>query len=288
MRTLDDTTVGTVTLGDLEVRRLGFGAMRISGARNAQGVRDRETAIALVREVVDRGVNLIDTADIYGYGESEEIIAEALHPYPAGVVIATKAGYKPAKILPGHMVLPPEGDPEHIKRQCDESLRRLKLDVIDVYQVHCPDPRVPYADTVGAFVELQQAGKVRHIGVSNVQPFQLELAQSLGTVVSVQNRYNAGDRASEAVLRACTEQSIAFLPYAPMIVGNKKATTALDEIAQAHDALPQQVSLAWLLEKSPMMLPIPGTSQVTHAHENIDAAWLRLSTDEIARLDDAF
>jgi aryl-alcohol dehydrogenase-like predicted oxidoreductase len=262
--------------------------MRISGARNDNGVRDRQTAQALVRRVVERGVNLIDTADIYGYGESEEIIAEALHPYPDGVVIATKAGYKPAKILPGHMVLPPEGDPDHIKRQCDESLRRLKVDVIDVYQVHCPDPRVPYADTVGAFVELQQAGKVRHIGVSNVQPFQLELAQSMCEIVSVQNRYNAGARDSEAVLKICTEQGIPFLPYAPMIVGNAKATAALDDVASAHDALPNQVALAWLLARSPMMLPIPGTSQQKHLDENVDAAWLDLTGDELARLDEAF
>jgi aryl-alcohol dehydrogenase-like predicted oxidoreductase len=285
MRALDDATVGTVSLGDRKVRRLGFGAMRISGARDAEGVRDRETARALVRGVTERGVNLIDTADIYGYGESEEIIAEALHPYPPGLVIATKAGYRPGKILPGHVVLPPEGDPEHIKRQCDESLRRLRVDVIDLYQVHCPDPRVPYAETVGAFKELQDEGKVRHIGVSNVQPFQLELAQSICEVVSVQNRYNAGDRGSEAVLDICTTQGIAFMPYAPMLVGNHKAVAVLEQIAASHGAIEQQVALAWLLQRSPVMLPIPGTSQLAHANENVDAAWLRLSADDLDEVD---
>src|SRR5262245_7693834 len=156
-RTLSDDAVGTFTIGgELTVRRLGFGAMRISGARSADGVRDRETARQLVRRVVERGVNLIDTANIYGYGESEEIIAEALHPYPDDLVIATKAGYRPGKILPGHVTLPPLGDPAHIKAECDASLRRLRIDVIDLYQVHAPDPTIPYADTIGAFVELQQ------------------------------------------------------------------------------------------------------------------------------------
>jgi pyridoxine 4-dehydrogenase len=288
MNALDDSTVGTVTLGDLEVRRLGFGAMTISGARTPDGVRDRETARALVREVVDRGVNLIDTADIYGYGESEEIIAEALHPYPDGVVIATKAGYRPGKVLPGHMSLPAEGDPDHIRRQCDLSLQRLKVDVIDLYQVHTPDTRVPWADTLGAFVELQQEGKVRHIGLSNVQPFQLQIAQEMCEIVSVQNRYNAGERGSDAVLELCTEQNIAFIPFSPTRVANEKAIAAVNDIAAAHNAIPQQVSLSWLLRRSPMMVPIPGTSKVAHADENIDAAWVELSSEELGRLDEAF
>ena len=156
-RTLTDASVGTFTIGgDLTVRRLGFGAMRISSARNAEGVRDRETARRLIRRVVDRGVNFIDTANIYGYGESEEIIAEALHPYPDDLVITTKAGYLPGKIKPGHITLPPKGDPDHIRTECDQSLRRLRVDTIDLYQVHTPDPSVPYDETIGAFVELQQ------------------------------------------------------------------------------------------------------------------------------------
>jgi pyridoxine 4-dehydrogenase len=163
--TLDDTTVGTVDIAGWTVRRLGFGAMRISGARNGEGMRDREVARALVRRVVDRGINLIDTANIYGYGESEEIIADALHPYPADLLITTKAGFKPGKIAPGKASLPPLGTPEHIREECEKSLRRLRVDAIDLYQVHVPDPAVPYEDTVGVFADLQREGKVRHVGV---------------------------------------------------------------------------------------------------------------------------
>jgi pyridoxine 4-dehydrogenase len=282
-RVLDDSTVGTVTIGgDITVRRLGFGAMRISGARNAEGVRDRDVARTLVRRVAERGVTLIDTANIYGYGESEEIIAEALQPYRDELLITTKAGFKPGKIPPGETSLPPLGRPEHIKEECDKSLQRLGVDVIDLYQMHVPDPDVPYADTIGAFVELQQAGKVRHIGVSNVNVEQLELARSLCTVVSVQNRYNAGDRRSEEVLDICEREGIAFLPWAPILVG--EAADAVEKVAAAHGATPQQVSLQWLLHRSPVMAPIPGTSSVEHADENIDAAWLQLSDDELASI----
>jgi pyridoxine 4-dehydrogenase len=285
-RVLGDDTVGTVTIGgDLVVRRMGFGAMRISGARNAEGVRDRDEARRLCREVVDRGVNFIDTANIYGYGQSEEIIYEALHPYPDDLVIATKAGFRPGKIEPGQTSLPPLGRPEHIKEECDKSLKRLAVDVIDLYQVHVPDPDVPYEETVGAFVELQAAGKVRHIGVSNVTVEQLRLAQSLCAVVSVQNRYNPGDRHSEALLEPCEADGIAFLPWAPIIVAGSAAEKVVEEIAAEHGVTPQQVSLAWLLARSPWMLPIPGTSKVAHAGDNVDAAWLSLSREEIARLD---
>jgi pyridoxine 4-dehydrogenase len=285
-RVLDDDTVGTVTIGgDLVVRRLGFGAMRISGARNAEGVRDRDEARRICREVVDRGVNFIDTANIYGYGQSEEIIAEALHPYPDDLVIATKAGFRPGKIEPGKTSLPPLGRPEHIKEECDKSLERLAVDVIDLYQVHVPDPDVPYEETVGAFVELQAAGKIRHIGVSNVTVEQLRLAQSLCTVVSVQNRYNPGDRHSEALLEPCEADGIAFLPWAPIIVAGSAAEKVVEEIAAEHGVTAQQVSLAWLLARSPWMLPIPGTSKVAHAVDNVDAAWLSLSREELARLD---
>jgi aryl-alcohol dehydrogenase-like predicted oxidoreductase len=285
-RVLGDDTVGTVTIGgDLVVRRMGFGAMRISGARNAEGVRDRDEARRLCREVVDRGVNFIDTANIYGYGQSEEIIAEALHPYPDDLVIATKAGFRPGKIEPGQTSLPPLGRPEHIKEECDKSLKRLAVDVIDLYQVHVPDPDVPYEETVGAFVELQAAGKIRHIGVSNVSLEQLRLAQSLCTVVSVQNRYNPGDRHSEALVDPCEADGIAFLPWAPVIVAGSAAEKVVEEIAAEHGVTGQQVSLAWLLARSPWMLPIPGTSKVAHAGDNVDAAWLSLSREEIARLD---
>jgi len=287
-RRLDDSTVGTITIGgDLTVRRLGFGAMRISGARNAAGVRDRDEARRLCRTVVDRGVNFIDAANIYGYGECEEIIGEALRPYPKDLVVATKAGFRPGKIEPGKTSLPPLGRPDHIKAECDKSLARLGVETIDLYQVHVPDPEVPYEDTVGAFVELQQAGKVRHIGVSNVTLDQLAIARSLCEVVSVQNRYNAGSRASDPVLEVCERDRIAFLPWAPIILEDTPAEATIASIAADHGVSTQQVGLQWLLHRSPVMLPIPGTSKVDHAQENLDAAWLSLSDDELGRLDAA-
>ncbi len=285
---ITDEAVGTFTIGgDLTVRRLGFGAMRISGARNAEGTRDRETTRQIVRRVVDRGVNLIDTANIYGYGESEEIIAEALHPYPDDLVITTKAGYKPAKILKGHVTLPPLGHPDHIREECDKSLRRLRVDVIDLYQVHAPDPNIPYDETIGAFVELQQAGKVRHIGISNVTVEQLAFAQQLCTVATVQNRFNAGDRNSDAVIAACEADGIGFMPWAPVLLPSRRVSAVTAEIARQHGATSQQVALRWLLSRSPNMLPIPGTSQVAHADENLEAAWLTLADDDLARIDEA-
>lgn len=284
-RTLDDATVGTIKLGDLAVRRLGFGAMRISSAKNAAGELDREEAVKLSRRVYDRGVNFIDAANIYGYGECELILAEALYPYPKDLVIGTKAGFKVAKMEPGQRSLPPSGRPEEIKEECEKSLKRLRVDVIDLYQVHVPDPAVPYADTVGAFAELQKAGKVRHIGVSNVSPEQLKIAQGICEVVSVQNRYNMGERSSEAVLQACETDGMAFLPYRPVILKDTPADGVSKEIAAAHGVQPQQVALAWLLTHSPQMLPIPGTSKLAHLDENVDAAWLKLTDAELARLD---
>ncbi len=287
-RILTDDTVGTFSIGgDLAVRRLGFGAMRISGARNGEDVRDRDEARRLIRRVVDRGVNFVDTANIYGYGESEEIIAEALHPYPSDLVITTKAGYKPAKILKGHITLPPFGHPDHIREECDKSLRRLRVDVIDLYQVHTPDPQIPYEDTIGAFVQLQQAGKVRHIGLSNITAEQLAFAQQFCTVASVENRYNAGDRGSDAVIDACRDQGIAFLPWAPIMLTNRRVGTTMSDIAAAHGVLAQQVALQWLLHRSPNVIPIPGTSRTPHADENIDAAWLALDESDIARIDES-
>ena len=284
-RTLDDTTAGVIRLGDLTVRRLGFGAMRISSARNAERQVDRGEAVKLCRRVVERGVNFIDIANVYGYGACEEILAEALHPYPKDLVIGTKAGFATVRMEPGARRLPEDGRPEHIKEQCEISLRRLKLDVIDLYQVHVPDPKVPYAETVGAFADLQREGKVRHIGVSNVTPEQLKIAQSVCQVVSVQNRYNIGTRDSEAVLAACETQGMAFLPYRPVILKDTPAEAAVNEIAAIHGALPQQVAIAWLLGHAKAMLPIPGTSSRKHLDENVDAAWLNLDAEEIARLD---
>jgi len=301
-RRLDDETVGTVRLAGKVVRRLGFGAMRVSGARNSEGVRDRDEAIRLYRRVYERGVNFIDVANIYGYGECEEILPEALYPYPEDLLIGTKAGFRPGKIEPGQRSLPPLGRPEHIKEECDRSLKRLRLDCIDLYQVHVPDPDVPYEDTVGAFVELQRDGKIRHIGVSNVSVEQLTVAQSLCEVVSVQNAYNVARRGAEDVLQACQAQGIVFIPHSPNILstrgvpygstgaveGSVSPTEALvEEIAASHGVSSQQVAVAWLLAHSPVMVPIPGTSKVAHADDNIDAGWLRLTSDDLGRLDAA-
>ena len=284
-RTLEDTTVGTLPIGDLPVRRLGFGAMRISSARNAEGKRDRGEAVRLCRQAYERGVRFFDTADIYGLGESEEIIAEALHPYPDDLVIGTKAGYRPARIDPGHATMPPRGRPEDIKAQCEKSLRALRLDCLALYQVHTPDPGIPYADTLGAFTDLQQEGKVRHIGVCNVSEAQLELACSMFPVVSVQNRYNASDRAFEGVLAACEQAGIPFLPWQPIAVKPNLAGRTVAEVATDMGVLPQQVALAWLFRRSPLMLPIPGTSKVSHLDDNIDGAWVSLSAEDYARID---
>jgi pyridoxine 4-dehydrogenase len=284
---LDDTTVGTVDIAGWTVRRLGFGAMRISGARNALGVRDREVARALVRRVVDRGVNLIDTANIYGYGESEEIIAEALHPYDSALLITTKAGFKPGKIAPGGTSLPPLGTPEHIREECEKSLRRLRVDAIDLYQVHVPDPAVPYEDTVGAFADLQREGKVRHVGVSNVSAEQLGVAQSICDVVTVENRYNVGDRYSETMVALCEQQGIAFFPWQPVAPEGPGVRRSLAVVAAAHEVSVQQVALAWLLAHSDIVVPIPGTTNIDHLDDNIDAAWLSLDAADIATLDAA-
>jgi aryl-alcohol dehydrogenase-like predicted oxidoreductase len=284
-RVLDDTAAGTFTIGDHTVRRLGFGAMRVSGARNANGVRDRDEAVKLYRRVYDRGVNFIDVANIYGYGQCEEILPEALYPYPSDLLIGTKAGFRPGKIEPGKRSLPPLGTPEHIKEECEKSLRRLRVDCIDLYQVHVPDPDVPYEETVGAFVELRDEGKVRDIGISNVTLEHLAIAQSLCPIVSVQNAYNIARRGSEDVLRACEAQAIAFIPHSPNILMGSDAETVVADVAAARGASPQQVAVAWLLAHSPVMVPIAGTSKIAHADDNVDAAWLELTAAEQARLD---
>ncbi|MBV9511433.1 MAG: aldo/keto reductase, partial [Caulobacteraceae bacterium] len=215
---LDRSAAGEIRIGDLTVNRLGFGAMRIADARGPGGQPDRAEAVRLCRRVVERGVNFIDVADIYAFGACEEILAEALHPYPAGLVIATKAGFVAGKLQPGMSMLPPIGRPDHVKAACEQSLRRLRIDCIDLYQSHVPDPDVPYEDTIGAFAELQREGKVRHIGVSNVSLEQLRVAQSVCKVVSVQNRYNFGSRSSEGLVAACEADGLAFLPWRPVIL----------------------------------------------------------------------
>jgi aryl-alcohol dehydrogenase-like predicted oxidoreductase len=298
-RSLDDKTAGTIELAGKPVRRLGFGAMRVSAARNADGQRDRAEAVKLYRRVYDRGVNFIDVANIYGYGECEEILAEALSPYPADLLIGTKAGFRPGKLEPGQRSLPPSGRPEDIKAECELSLRRLRLESIDLYQVHVPDPDVPYTDTVGAFVDLQQEGKIRHIGVSNVNLEQLSEAASLAPVVSVQNAYNLARRQSEDVLEACEERGPAFIPHSPNILGpvlpfgargtiEREPTPAeqlVASIAADRGVSAQQVAVAWLLARSPVMVPIAGTSNIHHLDDNVDAAWLELTDDELARVD---
>jgi aryl-alcohol dehydrogenase-like predicted oxidoreductase len=276
---------GTLTLGgDIDVHRLGFGAMRITGQGIWGPPPDREVAKDVLRRVLELGIDLIDTADSYGPHVSEELIAEALHPYPDGLTIATKGGLE--RTGPGQW--PRNGRPEHLKAACDGSLRRLRVDRIDVYQLHSPDPQVPYAESVGALKELQQAGKIRHIGVSNVSVAQLEQARSIVDVVSVQNRFNLVDRSSQDVLEICERDGLGFLPWFPLAAGNLADPGGIvARIAGAHDATPGQVALAWLLQRSPVMLPIPGTGSVAHLEENVAAAALVLDAEQVEQLEDA-
>jgi pyridoxine 4-dehydrogenase len=273
---------GSLTLGgDLEVGRLGFGAMRITGDGVWGEPEDPAAVRELLRRVLDAGVNLIDTADSYGPEVSENLIAEALYPYPEDLVIATKGGFE----RPGPGRWEAACRPDRLKRCCEGSLRRLKLERIDLYQLHTVDPKVPIEDSMGALAELQDEGKIRHIGVSNVSGEQLERAQQIAHVVSVQNRYNLEDRRAEEVLAACERDGLGFLPYFPLAVGRlARPGGAVDEIARAHDATPAQVALAWLLQRSPVTLPIPGTSQVAHFEENLEAGELELSDDEMEAL----
>ena len=276
----DSFTIG----GDLEVRRLGFGAMRITGDGIWGPPDDPDQARAVLRRTLELGVNLIDTADSYGPDVSEELIAETLAPYPDDLVIATKGGLR--RTGPGEW--PRDGRPERLKECCEGSLRRLKLDRIDLYQLHAPDDNVPYEDSVGALKELQEEGKIRHIGISNVSVEQLEQARSLVEVVTVQNRYNLTARDSEDVLEACEREGIGFIPWFPLATGDLATPGGpLDEIAGRHGATASQVALAWLLARSPVMLPIPGTSSVEHLEENTAALELRLSGEELRQIADA-
>ena len=270
--------------GDLEVRRLGFGAMRITGNGIWGPPEDPEEAKRLLRRVVELGVNLVDTADSYGPEVSENLIAEALHPYPDGLVIATKGGLR--RSGPGQW--PRDGRPEHLKEACEASLKRLRVDRIDLYQLHSPDPQVPLEDSIGALKELQDEGKVRHVGVSNVSLDELERARALVEVVTVQNRYSLADRHSEAVLDACERDGIGFIPWFPLATGDlARPGGPLDDLARRHDAAPSQLALAWLLARSPVMLPIPGTGSVEHFEENMKAESIELAPDELERLAEA-
>jgi pyridoxine 4-dehydrogenase len=269
--------------GDLEVRRLGFGAMRLTGRGIWGPPDDPDEARAVLRRAVELGVNFIDTADSYGPDVSEELIAEALYPYPDGLVIATKGGLRRT----GPDVWPRDARPERLRECCEGSLRRLRLERIDLYQLHSPDPKVPLEDSLGALRELQEAGKIRHIGVSNVSASELERARGVVDVVSVQNRYNLAARDSADVLEACERAGLGFIPWDPLATGDlARPGSDLDEIAAAQDATPVQVALAWLLARSPAMLPIPGTSSVDHLEENLDAARVALDDDEVRRLAD--
>ncbi len=270
-------SAGSVTLGDLPVNRLGFGAMRITGEGIWGEPKDPAEAKRVLRRALELNVNLIDTADSYGPEVSERLIGEALSPYKAGLVIATKGGYTRS----GPNKWTPNGKPEHLRAALEGSLKRLRLERIDVYQLHsAADPAVPLADAIGELAIMQSEGKIRHIGVSNFSVAQLTEARALVTVVSVQNRYNLGDRASEAVLKECERLGIPFLPWAPLGKSNSDATTALENVARRHGATTGQIAIAALLAHSPVMLPIPGTSRVSHLEENVGSAGIELTAQD--------
>jgi len=263
--------------GDLEVNRLGFGAMRITGEGIWGWPPDRANAINVLKRAVELGVNLIDTADAYGPETSELLIAEALHPYPKGLIIATKGGLT----RPGPGDWEPNGHPDYLKGCVDKSLKRLRLDRIDLYQLHTVDPKVPMEQSFGALKEMQGAGKIRHVGLSNVSPEQIARARKVLPIVSVQNRYNLGDRKSEKAIDYCEKENLGFLPWFPVGGGRGiRSGAALDAVAKAHNATVYQVALAWLLQRSPAMLPIPGTSNIKHLEDNVAAAKLKLMPEE--------
>ncbi len=271
--------------GDLTVNRLGFGAMRITGAGIWGWPPDRENARKVLRRAVELGVNLIDTADAYGPETSELLIAEALHPYPQGLVIATKGGL--TRPGPGDWV--PNCRPEHLTEAVDKSLQRLKLERIDLYQLHTVDRKVPIEDSVGALKKAQDAGKIRHIGLSNVSVKEIEQAKKIVPIVSVQNRYNLTDRDSQDVLDYCEKEKMGFLPWAPIGGSGRgalsKSDNSLEAEAKRRNYNPVQLALAWLLQKSPVMLPIPGTANTSHLEENMAAAKIQLSPEEWKKIE---
>jgi pyridoxine 4-dehydrogenase len=266
---------------DLRVARLGFGAMRITGKGVWGPPSDKAEAIRVLRRAVELGINFIDTADSYGPGVSEELIAEALHPYPAGLVIATKAGFD----RPGADRWVENGRPEHLVAACEGSLRRLKLDRIDLYQLHRIDSKVPADDQLGTLKKLQQQGKIRHIGLSEVSVRQIEHARKIVTITTVQNRYSLTDRGSEDVLKYCEQHEIGFIPWFPLAAGKLSgANGPLERVAKQAHATPSQVALAWLLWRSPVILPIPGTSRVDHLEENVNAAYVKIDPAQFENL----
>jgi pyridoxine 4-dehydrogenase len=267
----------TLKIGELTVHRLGFGAMRLTEFRPA---RDRTEQLRVARRAVELGFDFIDTADAYGVGANEELLAEALHPYSDDLVIATKVG----RTRPSPSEWKPLGRPEYLRQAAELSLRRLKLERIDLLQLHRVDPLVPFEDQLGALAQLQAEGKVRHIGLSEVTVEQLEQARAVVDIVSVQNRYNLTDREHDPVIEYCESHGIAFVPWLPIANGDHLARPLLVEIAAESAATPAQVSLAWLLHRSPMMVPIPGTSSEAHLVENVAAAQLELTVDQLGRL----
>lgn len=276
--------------GDLKVYRLGFGAMRLTGPGIWGPPRDRQEALAVLRRALELGINLIDTADSYGPEVSESLIAEALFPYPSDLVIATKGGL----LRTGPDQWPSDGRPEHLREALEGSLRRLRLDRIDVYQFHRPDPNVPFEESVGTLAEMREEGKIRHVGLSNVTIDELSRAQRIVPIVTVQNHYNLASRQSERMsvedsdrmIDICASQGIGFIPWSPLTAGAlARPGGPLDEIARRHDATPSQIALAWLLRRSPTMLPIPGTASVAHLEENVLGATIRLTDDEFGAID---
>jgi pyridoxine 4-dehydrogenase len=270
---------GTIDIGgDLTVNRVGFGAMRITGRGIWGDPPDRERAKAALRRAVDLDVNFIDTADAYGPEVSELLIAETLHPYPDDLVIATKGGL----VRPGPGRWDADGRPEHLRQACEGSLKRLKLDQIPLYQFHRPDPAVPIADSIGALAEMKDAGKIRHIGVSNMSEAQFHEAEQITPVVSIQNRYNVSDRSSETIVDLCEQEQLAFLPWAP--IQDTDGNHAISEAAASHGVSPRQMVLAWLLARSPQILPIPGSGSADHVEANVAAAGIQLTPDELAAI----
>ena len=266
---------------ELRVARLGFGAMRITGDGVWGEPANRAEAVRVLRRAVELGINLIDTADSYGPGVSEEIIAEALYPYPKGLVIATKGGFD----RPGPNQWIEDGKPEHLRSACEGSLRRLRLDRIDLYQLHRIDPKVPAEDQLGTLKDLQAQGKIKHIGLSEVSVRQIRHARTIVPIVSVQNRYSISDRGSEDVLEYCEKEKMGFIPWFPLAAGQVlREDSPIRRLAAHLKATPSQVALAWLLARSPVMLPIPGTSRVEHLEENVAAAELKIDANQMRQL----
>jgi pyridoxine 4-dehydrogenase len=274
---------GTLTIGDLTVNRLGFGAMRLTGPGIWGEPKDPAECAAVLRRAVDLGVNFIDTADSYGPSVSEQLIADTLYPYPKGLVIATKGGLT----RQGPDQWAPVGRPEYLRQQLEMSLRRLRVERIDLYQLHRIDPRVPAAESLGALKDMQNQGKIRHIGLSEVTPDEVEQASRTVEIVSVQNRYNLSDRGSEPALDFCEGRRLGFIPWFPVAAGKlAQPGGVLDDAAKRHGATVAQISIAWLLHRSPVMLPIPGTSSVRHLEENVASAALKLAPEEWQAIED--